>query len=129
MSIRLSPKYGLNPTMPVCFWCGQEKGEIALLGRLGNARRGEDFQAPNRVVLDFEPCDACKALMRKGVTLMEATSKPNRVCNHPAQNGVYPTGRYAVVKPEAVGRVFGDFSTQSGDKAYVDAMVYSSLFD
>ena len=27
--IKLSPKHGLNPTMPVCFWCGKEKNEVA----------------------------------------------------------------------------------------------------
>ena len=32
--ILLSPKYGVNPTMPVCFWCGEDRGEIALLGRI-----------------------------------------------------------------------------------------------
>lgn len=30
--IKLSPKYGVNPTIPVCFWCGKEKNEIALMG-------------------------------------------------------------------------------------------------
>lgn len=25
MEITLSPKYGVNPTIPVCFWCGEEK--------------------------------------------------------------------------------------------------------
>lgn len=33
-SIELSPKYGVNPTIPVCFWCGKEKNEIALMGRV-----------------------------------------------------------------------------------------------
>ena len=27
-SIPLSPKHGLNPTIPVCAWCGKEKNEI-----------------------------------------------------------------------------------------------------
>ena len=34
-AIKVSPKYGLNPTIPVCFWCGKERGEIALMGRMG----------------------------------------------------------------------------------------------
>lgn len=31
-SVRLHPKYGVNPTIPTCFWCGKDKNEIALLG-------------------------------------------------------------------------------------------------
>ena len=33
-NIILSPKYGVNPTIPVCFWCGEQKPEIALMGRV-----------------------------------------------------------------------------------------------
>lgn len=38
-SIELSPKYGVNPTIPVCFWCGKEKNEIALMGRVRKRER------------------------------------------------------------------------------------------
>ena len=34
--IKLSPKHGLNPTIPVCFWCGEERNEVALLGHIGD---------------------------------------------------------------------------------------------
>ena len=44
--IQVSPKHGLNPTIPVCFWCGKERGEVALLGRLPG-----DAEAPKNVVL------------------------------------------------------------------------------
>ena len=60
MDILLSPKHGLNPTIPICFWCGEEKNEIALMGRIGDARKGEDFEAPMHAVLDYEPCDKCR---------------------------------------------------------------------
>ena len=40
MALKLSPKHGLNPTISVCFWCGEEKDESALLGHIGNARKG-----------------------------------------------------------------------------------------
>ena len=39
--IKLSPKHGLNPTIPVCFWCGEERNEVALpvtLVMVGNMR-------------------------------------------------------------------------------------------
>jgi hypothetical protein len=51
----LSKEHGLNPTMPVCYWCGEETGEVALLGA---AYKGE---APMHMVLNKEPCPACKA--------------------------------------------------------------------
>ena len=50
--IRLSKKYGVNPSIPICFWCGQEKNEIALLGHIGDGRRGEDLEAPRNILLE-----------------------------------------------------------------------------
>lgn len=31
-NIRLHKDFGLNPTLPTCFYCGEETSEIALLG-------------------------------------------------------------------------------------------------
>ena len=78
-SIKLSPQYGVNPTIPICFWCGEERGEIAMLGRLGDGRQGEDIQAPMRMVIDYEPCAACQSKMAEGFTVIEATRTPNEV--------------------------------------------------
>lgn len=33
-SIKMSKKHGLNPCIPICVFCGKEKNELALLGRL-----------------------------------------------------------------------------------------------
>ena len=99
--IKLSPKHGLNPTIPVCFWCGEERNEVALLGHIGDGRKHEDFEAPRHMVIDYEPCEKCRAKMALGVTLIEATSKPNSVAKVEMQKGIYPTGRYVVIKREA----------------------------
>lgn len=96
MDIPLSPKHGLNPTIPICFWCGEEKNEIALMGRIGDARKGEDFEAPMHAVLDYEPCDKCREKMSLGFTMIEATHAPNPTTKVQMQPGVYPTGRYKV---------------------------------
>lgn len=53
-TIKFSPKHGLNPTIPVCFFCGQQKNEIAFMGRLAG-----DAEAPRNLILDYEPCDHC----------------------------------------------------------------------
>lgn len=122
-SIELSPKYGVNPTIPVCFWCGKDKNEIALMGRVRkkesrNTAYGtkstrvidNDVEMPMRMVLDYEPCDCCKEQFEQGVQLVE--------CSHYRTDGrpafskddkgqpVYPTGRSAVMKPEAAQRTF-----------------------
>ncbi len=77
-TLKLSPKHGLNPTVSVCFWCGEDKNEIALLGHIGGAF-GEDIEAERRMVLDYEPCPRCKAQMESGFTVVEVTNAPNRV--------------------------------------------------
>lgn len=53
-SIKISKKYGVNPTIPVCFFCGEQKNEVALLGHIGDYRKGEDIEAPRYAVLDYE---------------------------------------------------------------------------
>lgn len=67
-SIKISPKHGVNPTIPICFFCGEEKQEIALLGKIGG--KSEDLEAPRHMVLDYEPCDKCKEQMKLGVVLI-----------------------------------------------------------
>lgn len=54
-SIPISPRYGLNPTIPLCIYCGKEKDELALLGKLPN-----DEKAPKTAIIDYEPCKNCK---------------------------------------------------------------------
>lgn len=98
-SIRLHPKHGLNPTVPTCFWCGNDKNEVVLLGA---AYKGE---APMHMCMDYEPCDTCKSGMESGVTLIEATDKPVQKVPE-IQQGVYPTGRWWVITHDAAERLF-----------------------
>ena len=104
--LKLSPKHGLNPTISICFWCGEEKGEIALLGHIGDIRRGEDIEANMHTVIDYEPCPTCLAKMRAGFTIVEATESPNETTSIPIQDGVYPTGRFVVITQEAAHSIF-----------------------
>ena len=71
-SIKLSEKYGVNPTIPVCFFCGIPKNEIALLGHIGDKRKGEDFEAPHCVVLDYEPVTVVKINLVKVFFLLRS---------------------------------------------------------
>lgn len=126
-SINISPKYGVNPTIPICFWCGQERGEIALMGRIGDVRKDEDFEAPKHMVVDFSPCEECKKNMSLGFTAIEATNKPNSVSRVEIQKGVYPTGRFVVIKTELARMMFKGLSPDM-NKAFLDVETFSQLF-
>lgn len=119
-SIKLSPKHGVNPCMPVCFFCGETKNEIALLGRIGGK---EDLEAPMKAVLDYVPCEECQKKFAEGVLLIEVTNYPNTANQPPISQNAYPTGRYSVVRPEAL---IGDF--KAGSKALVLNSDYEQMF-
>ena len=65
-SITLHPKYGLNPTLATCFYCGKETGEIALLGN------GYKDEAPRNLCVSLEPCAECKEKFKDYVLCIEA---------------------------------------------------------
>lgn len=117
-SIKLSPQHGLNPTIPVCFFCGKDKNEIVLLGKINR----EDDEAPRKMIVDFEPCDECKKKFAEGVLLIEVTQSPEYI-GMPIAENAYPTGRYVVVKPEALN---GDF--KAGSKALVLKKDFIAMF-
>jgi len=135
--ITLSPKHGVNPTIPVCFFCGQPKNEIALMGRVyerdkrtGKKVLGSDLEAPKNMVLDYEPCDHCKEQFALGVTLIGVNEHQPDDGRPPmtAQGGakVYPTGGFAVMTPEGVERVF-NMSLEKGDKLFVDHAILTDV--
>lgn len=82
MSIRLSKKHGVNPSLIKCPICKKEYG-IALFGRLKG-----DEEAPKTVEGDL--CDECK---QKYVTVIEVSRD---------DKGLYKTGRCIYVPKENV---------------------------
>lgn len=87
MSIKLSPKHGVNPSMIKCVVCGDDAG-ILLNGRLKG-----DAEAP-RYVITGELCDECKAKVDEGYAfIIECRS---------ARGLEDRTGRYVVIKKEAL---------------------------
>ena len=87
--IKLSPKYGVNPSMAVCFYCQEEYG-IALMGKLGDGRKGEDFEAPKKVCTTLEPCNKCKEKFKNDLLLVAVDDNKQ------------PTGKWAAVPKENV---------------------------
>ena len=53
--IRLSDRHGVNPTLCMCFWCGEDTGDLALLGRMKG-----DVEAPQKAIVNYDPCPDCK---------------------------------------------------------------------
>jgi len=64
MSIQLSNKYGLNPSLMICFFCNKESSGVALLGNNGGK------EAPRQAIYDMTPCHECKDLMNQGILLI-----------------------------------------------------------
>lgn len=94
-SIRLSPTHGINPAIPVCFYCGKEKNEVLLLGRLKG-----DVEAPRHAVWNKEPCGTCKGYMKQGIILISI----NEVLSRDDPENPYRTGGWVVVTEEAIER-------------------------
>lgn len=123
-SIKLSPNHGLNPTIPICFWCGEEKNEIAIMGKINK----NDDKMPMHVCLDYEPCESCRDKMNLGVTVIEATATPNVATNVPIQSNAYPTGRWSVVTRDFINRItnnnpkFANTNTLLMDKESYDTI-------
>lgn len=102
-SIKISEKHGVNPTMPLCFFCGEEKNEIVLLGKLPG-----DVEAPRHMWMpgDYEPCPACQEKWDIGIAMIEVTDHENFANQPPIFEDNYPTGRVGVLKEEFVNKIF-----------------------
>ena len=122
-SIKLSSKHGVNPCIPICFFCGEQKNEIALLGELPN-----DAEAPKNLLLDYIPCDSCQSVMDEGVTVIEVDTTPNFDNQPPIQDDLYPTGRYLVLKVEAANRIFHWNEHKAGGKVLIDKELGDKVF-
>lgn len=91
--ILLSKKFGLNPSLTICFYCGKETG-IALMGQI-KTKDCDDVEAPRTICNSLEPCDECKEKFKDYVLLVE---KPSREEN--------PTGRWLAIKKKALQEEF-----------------------
>lgn len=111
MGVILDEKYGVNPSVNVCFWCGRDIG-VVLFGRMKGGK-----EAPRKCVIDKEPCDDCRKNMSLGITLMIANSDG-------------PTGQYCVVTEEYIRRVINEpmqSEILKKRKAYIDMETAKNL--
>ena len=77
-----------------CFFCGKDKGLI--MNTLLTSKAAKAVKECNGKVIDLEPCNECKELMRQGVMLFEIEKVPDDPSQRPKR-----TGRMAVVKDSA----------------------------
>lgn len=108
-SIRLSETHGVNPAIPKCFLCLEDKNEIILAGRLPN-----DQEAPRGAVWDQNPCDKCQEYMRQGVILIsvsDSSPPPDNEIHYDARGRPYRnpynpfrTGGWCVVIDDFISR-------------------------
>lgn len=127
-SIPVSPKHGLNPTVPVCLYCGKDKNEIAVCGKVNK----QDDEMPMRCVIDALPCDECRKLWQAGVVLIRASkTKKGRMVPVKAPDGtstLYLDGSTMLVTEEGAQRLFQS-SMKKGDPVYLDDKVFDSLYE
>jgi hypothetical protein len=126
-SIRLHPKHGVNPTMGVCFWCGQDDGTVVLLGH----NRGKEAQ--RHTVVTYEPCDTCKDSFSKGFTVVEADTKPFTEGQPPmdAKGGIFPSGRFVVLTEAGLNRLFNAETVEvmkQKKRAFMDVEAFKACF-
>lgn len=132
MTIRLSPKHGVNPSLGICFWCGGDDGTVVLLGKIISTGY-TDPKAPHRAVYSYEPCDTCKEQMARGVTIVEVTMTEPIPPIPPIQTNpqtLYPTGRWSVITEGAVKRWFSDpilSSILARRQAFMSVEMYEDL--
>lgn len=102
--ISLHPEFGVNPTVCMCFWCGEDTGAIALLGNNGGR------EAPPRSLIDYDPCDKCKAIWEQGILLIETQDTPLLPKQFSMKDGgnIYPTGRWLVFKRESLSKILDE---------------------
>ena len=107
-SVKISPRHGLNPSIPICFWCGEEKNEVVLLGKMNK----EDSEAPRRILIDYEPCEKCKKAFEQGIQVIGVNTTPFFDNQEPLKKEgdarLYPSGAYFIATEQWVNRVIAD---------------------
>lgn len=86
MGLRLSKKYGVNPSLLVCPICGNDVG-VALLGANGGKK------APYQMI-SMDLCNECKQKIKEGNTFILSAKQTSE--------GIQPTGAYILVPNECL---------------------------
>lgn len=118
MGVRVSEKYGINPSVDTCFICGKETS-VVLFGTSYKDENGKTSESPRRVCTG-DICDNCKQIIDEGGIFFIAV-KDGETGNNP-----YRTGQIGALKEEVVQRVFPDFPYKKIN--YIEESVYKQIF-
>lgn len=108
-TIKLSPKYGVNPSIVHCICCGKDYG-IAMLGRLKG-----DKEAPRDIYQGL--CENCQGVIDKGGTLII------EVKDGESGNNPYRTGRIV-----GVSKDFKERNHIESSIMYMEHSTYDKVF-
>lgn len=117
--IRVSKKYGVNPSVLQCPICGKEFG-IAMFGASWKDKKtGETAAAPRKVALPNQICDDCKNALNKGayifIEVKDGETGPNP----------YRLGGFVGITTEAAKRMFPDIE---GQVHYMEHTMFQQIF-
>lgn len=122
-SIKLSKQHGANPSVNICFFCGNDK-EVVLFGQMKG-----DAKASRKCLLDYRPCKECAAKMKQGVVVIEVTReedsyKPPIKVDEPK---AWPTGRWCVISTHSASKLFP--TSFAGSHVLLEEELYSKLVE
>jgi len=121
--ITLHKEHGVNPSLELCFWCGEAMG-VALLGH----NKGKE--APRHIITGYEPCQTCKDGMAQGISFVECRQAALHEEQPEIQQGLVPTGRWFVIKREAVPNILAEpmlSQVLEKGKVFVDPQAFSQI--
>lgn len=116
-SVRISKKYGVNPSVTHCECCGKEIG-VALFGTSWKDEKGRTAEAPRDVYLGL--CSDCQSVVdQDGLIVIE-------VRDGESGNNPFRTGRLIGITKEAKERLFQDVTSNI---VYMEHSMFSDIFD
>lgn len=119
MGIKVSEKYGINPSVDTCFICGKETN-VVLLGTSYKDENGKTAEVPRKVCTG-QLCDDCQKVIDEGGIFFIAI-KDGESGNNP-----WRTGQIGALKEESVQRMFPDFPYKKIN--YMEESAYKQIFE
>jgi len=118
MSVKISKKYGVNPSVDTCYICGKEYG-VVLFGTSYKDKNGKTAEAP-RTVCTGNICPDCQKIIDDGgVFIIETEDKTDK-------KNPYRTGRLVAIKKESAERIFQEGSYKSIN--YMEHSTFETIF-
>lgn len=81
--------------IPKCYFCGEDKNVI-IMNKFLTPQSAKKIEECHGKVIDTEPCDKCKELMKQGVMLIKVKDDAPD----------WRLGSLSVIKDEAIKRIF-----------------------